>query len=293
MHRATPVNFPTKYIRFGFISACVQVHQETGENPALTGSLAGERNERGGAASGEYLHLGGRQCAPQTNPVLSPAGSRTRCTLALGRDAAGATACAPSANPRRGKALPTHPPRSWRAEHRPGEGAPPARPAPQQVQPRALPVVSTQTCLPAAGVDPGRSLRRGPGWGTPETGLTPRSWPAGAPAFWGAEPAASQCPEPRRPHAPGASGDHTNAPRPTPHSSPRLRTSTLISGRAAGAELSRGRGVERAAGAERANGRPVCTCSLARPGDSGRPPPGPRGSGVCPALWLPGRVVAS
>lgn len=132
------------------------------------------------------------------------------------------------------KALPTHPPRSWRAKRRPRVGAPPARPEPQQVQPRALPVVSTQTCLPAAGVDPGRSLSRGPGSGTPETGLTPRSWPAGTPAFRGAEPAAPQCPEPRRPHDPGASGDHTNAPRPTPYSFPGLQTSLLISGGAGG-----------------------------------------------------------
>lgn len=52
----------------------------------------------------------------------------------------------------------------------------------------------------------------------------------------------------------------------------------------AGAELSRGRGVQRVAGAERASGRPVCTCSLARPGDSGRPPPGPRGFRAHPLL---------
>lgn len=63
---------------------------------------------------------------------------------------------------------------------------------------------------------------------------TPRSWPAGTPAFRGAEPAAPQCPEPRRPHDPGASGDHTNAPRPTPYSFPGLQTSLLISGGAGG-----------------------------------------------------------
>lgn len=83
-------------------------------------------------------------------------------------------------------------------------------------------------------VDPARSLRQGPGWGTPDTGLTPRLWPARAPAFRGAEPATPQCPKPRRPHAPGARSEHTKAPRPTPHSSPRLRTSALSSGGAGG-----------------------------------------------------------
>lgn len=168
-----------------------------------------------------------------SNPVLNPAGDWDPVYPGSWRRCGWCNClCTPPTpvKPSRGEALPTHPPRSWRAERRPLEGAPPARPAPQQVQPRALPVVSTQTCLPATGVDPARSLRRGLGWGTPETGLTPQSWPAGAPAFPGAEPAAPQCPEPRRPHAPGARGDHTNAPRPTPLSSPGLRTSALSSG---------------------------------------------------------------
>lgn len=94
------------------------------------------------------------------NPALSPTEDSDRASP--GGEAAGATACAHPAKTRRGEMLPTHPPRSWRA----GRGKAPRQralrpsrcnPAPQQVQPRALPVTSTQTCLPAAGVDTARS----------------------------------------------------------------------------------------------------------------------------------------
>lgn len=105
--------------------------------------------------------------------------------------------------------------------------------------------------------------------------------PAGAPASPGRRARSPAVPEaqcPWRLHAPGrpaASGPTRPGRRTPPQGSPGLRASGLSRGGGAS-----GRGAVRS-GRPAAGGRAsagLCTCSLARPEDSGRPPPGPRGA---------------
>lgn len=185
----------------------------------------------------------------------------------------------------------------------PPKGAPASPPGSQsRCSPAALPAAFTQTCLPVAGwkKKPWLQSARGSGLKHPGGRTHPRPRPAEAPASAatrppprGAEPAAPQCPEPSAPSArkprggPAASGQTRPGHRTPPPGSLGLRTSGLSRG---GTARGRGAGGWRAAGGGRAGAR-LCTCSLARSGDSGQPPPGPRGAGAA-ALAPAGGVAA-
>lgn len=175
----------------------------------------------------------------------------------------------------------------------PLKGAPrqPAR-KPGQVQPRGTPGrVYTNLfargrpgkTLPAARAQVPVEVPGGQDSPAMTAGLGARSG-GHAPASPGRQarsPAVPGAERPWRPHAPGRpaeSGPTRPGHRTPPPGSPELRTSGLSRGsRASG----RRAGAERAAGSGRAGGRAgagLCTCSLARPEDSGRPPPGPKGA---------------
>lgn len=156
------VIFPTKYIRFGFVSACVQVHRETGENPALTGSLAWERNERGGSRFWRIFPPR-REAVRTSNPALSPAGDSDPVYTGSWRSRGWCNClCTPSQD------------QTWRgaphasatvlARLAPARGRRPASAprAPAGAAPRAPSRVYTNL-FARDWVDPARSLRQGPG----------------------------------------------------------------------------------------------------------------------------------
>lgn len=133
--------------------------------------------------------------------------------------------------------------------------------------------------------DPARSARGCPAWGTRETGLTRDRGRLGRPlrrphsCLPGAaspQPRSAQSRAPLAPARPWAVRDER--PDAAVHSAPLrgssgLRTSGLSRGSRAGGRRAGGG----PAGGGLAGTR-LCTCSLARPGDSGWPPPGPRGA---------------
>lgn len=174
---------------------------------------------------------------------------------------------------------------------------PPARPEPGAgaVPPRPQPGLHKLVRRPDQGTLPAACA--GVLAGHPGDSTHPRSQPAGRPL--------------RRPRArlPGAASPQprsAGAQRPgarTPLGCPGSLASGLTrpdTGRCCRARRGCGQttalspaaepaGAERAAGGRRASGHRLCTCSLARLGDSGRPPRGPRGARAAALSQASGR----
>lgn len=173
----------------------------------------------------------------------------------------------PSAAPTRAPTLPSRP------QRRPQPAAPSQ---PEQVQPRRAPAASTQTCSRASGKEPARRPRGGPGGGpggAPGRQHSPRErGRLGRPLRRPRARSWALSPQPRSARAPAPPRAARRAPE------EQGAAARLPGLRASGRSGRRGRAPGGRSGRRAAGGGGLCTCSLARPGDSGRPPPGPRGA---------------
>lgn len=160
--------------------------------------------------------------------------------------------------------------------------------------PTASPAASTQTCSPAGPGEPCPQPARVSWPGTRGTGLTRDRGRLGRPLrrprarLPGAASPQPRSARARRPGArtpPGCPGSAASGLT-RPGTGRRCRARPGCGRTSARSRAAEPAGAERAAGGRRARGHRLCTCSLARPGDSGRPPPGPRGA-CAAALWPP------